>query len=347
MQDQIARAARESGQDCEGTFGRLGRWWAGWELPAHATMDPRSGTASPPSRCRAVPPRRHRGHGRRHRRWLLDRSSRAGALDPRCDPAPRPDAPGEHPEPVHRADGRAVLAATCTVVDVPPLLRELLMAAVEFVPNYDLSGRGGHVAALLLHEVAALAPLPFHIGLPASPDLATLCRAYLAAPDVTVTNAAWAARTAVSERAFTRRFCRGQGRARPIGGPRPAVGGTPHAAFDLRHRSLGSALLRLACGVDRRLHPRLRRTAVPVSPLVTVTACGACRRTGSFPGKAHCAHVQSRHPGPARPALRSQRQHSRQGRSPSPVLPGRARPHRPALDGLVAALWTRREDATR
>ncbi|WP_408055076.1 hypothetical protein [Streptomyces mutabilis] len=33
-----------------------------------------------------------------------------------------------------------------------------------------------------------------------------LCRACLAAPDTGVTNAAWAARTAMSERSFTRRF---------------------------------------------------------------------------------------------------------------------------------------------
>ncbi|MFB7176014.1 hypothetical protein ACFCYM_35205 [Streptomyces sp. NPDC056254] len=48
--------------------------------------------------------------------------------------------------------------------------------------------------------------------------------------------------------------------------------------------------------------------------------------------------MQSRHPGPTRPALRSQRQHSRQGRSPSPVPPDRARPHRSALDGVT---WVR------
>ncbi|MEZ7007469.1 helix-turn-helix domain-containing protein [Streptomyces sp. AD55] len=103
--------------------------------------------------------------------------------------------------------------AACTVVDVPPLLRELLLAAVEFEPRYDLSGRAGHIAALLLHEIAALSPLPFHIGLPASDDLAALCRAYLEAPDVTVTNADWAARTALSERAFTRRFRRETGQS--------------------------------------------------------------------------------------------------------------------------------------
>jgi AraC-like DNA-binding protein/mannose-6-phosphate isomerase-like protein (cupin superfamily) len=94
----------------------------------------------------------------------------------------------------------------CTVVDVPPLLRELLLTAVEFEAGYPLSGREGSVVALLLHEIAARAPLPFHVGIPASADLATLCRAYLAAPDAGVTNADWAARTAMSERAFTRRF---------------------------------------------------------------------------------------------------------------------------------------------
>lgn len=96
--------------------------------------------------------------------------------------------------------------ARCMVVDVPPLLRELLLAAVEFEPDYSLSGREGTIAALLLHEISERAPLPFHVGIPASADLATLCRAYLAAPDAGVTNAAWAAATHMSERAFTRRF---------------------------------------------------------------------------------------------------------------------------------------------
>ncbi|MET9673140.1 helix-turn-helix transcriptional regulator [Streptomyces sp. NPDC006482] len=94
----------------------------------------------------------------------------------------------------------------CTVVDVPPLLRELLLAAVEFGPDYSLSGREGAVTTLLLHEIAARAPLPFHVDIPTSAALAELCREYLDAPDAGVTNTDWAARTALSERAFTRRF---------------------------------------------------------------------------------------------------------------------------------------------
>nr|WP_240979884.1 helix-turn-helix transcriptional regulator [Streptomyces sp. HNM0574] len=103
--------------------------------------------------------------------------------------------------------------ATCTVVDVPPLLRELLRAAVEFTPEYDLTGREGHIAALLLHEIAARTPLPYHLHLPASAALAGLCRAYLAAPDTGTTNAGWAAAAAMSERAFTRRFRAETGRS--------------------------------------------------------------------------------------------------------------------------------------
>ncbi|MEV5750512.1 helix-turn-helix transcriptional regulator [Actinoallomurus sp. NPDC052308] len=101
--------------------------------------------------------------------------------------------------------------AVCTVADVTPLLRELLSAAVAFPAEYDLAGREGGIAALLLHEIAALTPLPLHVTLPASADLAALCRAYLAAPDAGVTNTEWAAHLSTSERAFTRRFRRETG----------------------------------------------------------------------------------------------------------------------------------------
>jgi AraC-like DNA-binding protein/mannose-6-phosphate isomerase-like protein (cupin superfamily) len=94
----------------------------------------------------------------------------------------------------------------CVVVEVTPLIRELLLVAVDFDADYDLSGRAGAVATLLLHEIAALAPVTLHIALPAAPDLGTLCREYLAAPDVRIGNAQWAARVNLGERAFTHRF---------------------------------------------------------------------------------------------------------------------------------------------
>lgn len=94
----------------------------------------------------------------------------------------------------------------CVVVEVTPLLRELLLAAVDFDADYDPSGREGAVTSLLLHEIAALTPLALHAALPAAPDLALLCREYLAAPDVRIGNAQWAARLNLGERAFSRRF---------------------------------------------------------------------------------------------------------------------------------------------
>lgn len=95
---------------------------------------------------------------------------------------------------------------TCTVVDVTPLLRELLLAAAGFDADYDLAGREGAIAALLLHEIAAMGAVPLHVGLPHSPDLGKLCHDYLAEPDAQLTNQDWARRLAMSERSFTRRF---------------------------------------------------------------------------------------------------------------------------------------------
>ncbi|GAS92871.1 transcriptional regulator [Mycolicibacterium brisbanense] len=94
----------------------------------------------------------------------------------------------------------------CMVVEVTPLLRELLLVAAEFDADYDTSGREGAVTTLLLHEIAALTPVALHVALPSAPDLAALCRDYLSAPDVRIGNAQWAARVNLGERAFTRRF---------------------------------------------------------------------------------------------------------------------------------------------
>ncbi|WP_016905813.1 AraC family transcriptional regulator [Streptomyces xiaopingdaonensis] len=133
----------------------------------------------PPERAVLIPA------GTRHRVHMLEVSTRSLYIEP---------------------DAVPWWPATCTVVDVPPLLRELLLAAVDFAPDYGLSGREGHIAALLLHEIAARTPLPYHLHMPPSEELAALCRSYLSGPDTRTSNATWAAATAMSERAFTRRF---------------------------------------------------------------------------------------------------------------------------------------------
>ncbi|WP_043824709.1 AraC family transcriptional regulator [Rhodococcus opacus] len=114
---------------------------------------------------------------------------------------------------------------SCVVVEVSSLLRELLLVAADLPAAYDRAGRDGAVASLLL-LLSTLGTLPLHLTLPASADLVALCRDYLDTPEAGVTNADWAGRVAMSERAFTRRFVR-------------EVGISP-AAWRLRARLLAS-----------------------------------------------------------------------------------------------------------
>ncbi|CAB3638264.1 AraC family transcriptional regulator [Achromobacter pestifer] len=103
--------------------------------------------------------------------------------------------------------GAARLRSTaCEVIEVSPLLRQLLMDAVEMPAEYELAGRDGALANLLLHEVARAPVLPLHIPLPRDRRLAPLCRAFIAAPDARVPPQAWADRLHMSLRTFSRYF---------------------------------------------------------------------------------------------------------------------------------------------
>jgi AraC-like DNA-binding protein len=94
----------------------------------------------------------------------------------------------------------------CQVVEVSPLLRELLLSAVALPAEYDEHGRDGALASLILHEIRSLAPLPFDLPLPARPDLRALCTEFRDAPDMRETPGMWAERLNVSLRTFNRMF---------------------------------------------------------------------------------------------------------------------------------------------
>lgn len=114
----------------------------------------------------------------------------------------------------------------CTVVEVSPLLRELLREADDFAIPYDLAGRDGAVIQLILHELRHLAPVPLHIALPPMEPFRALCRSYLEAPSARTTNEDWAQACVMSERTLDRRF-------------REATGLSP-AAWRTRARLLAS-----------------------------------------------------------------------------------------------------------
>ncbi|WP_029535455.1 AraC family transcriptional regulator [Saccharopolyspora spinosa] len=94
----------------------------------------------------------------------------------------------------------------CRVVGVSPLLRELLLAAVDVPPEYDRHGRDGALMELIRHEIRNLAPLPFDLPLPARADLRNLCEAFQAAPNIRESPAEWAADLGFSARTFNRVF---------------------------------------------------------------------------------------------------------------------------------------------
>lgn len=96
--------------------------------------------------------------------------------------------------------------ARCQVVEVAPLLRELLREAVDVDARYAPRGRDAVLLQLALHELRRAAPLALDLPLPAEPELRRLCQDFLAAPRVDVRPAAWAARLHVAERTLHRRF---------------------------------------------------------------------------------------------------------------------------------------------
>ncbi|MEU1985554.1 helix-turn-helix transcriptional regulator [Nocardia sp. NPDC019395] len=96
--------------------------------------------------------------------------------------------------------------AVCTAVEVGPLLRELLRAANELADDYDVVGRDGRLVRLVLDELQRVAPAPFSISLPREEPFRSLCRDYLARPDLAVTNTTWARAVSMSSRTFDRRF---------------------------------------------------------------------------------------------------------------------------------------------
>jgi AraC-like DNA-binding protein len=98
------------------------------------------------------------------------------------------------------------MPATCQVFAISPLMRELLLAALDVPLEYGLQGRDGLIMALALAELQRLQPLPLSLPFPAHPRLGRRCRNYLAYPQVGDTIDDWAQALAMSRRSFTRLF---------------------------------------------------------------------------------------------------------------------------------------------
>lgn len=90
----------------------------------------------------------------------------------------------------------------CCVLAVTPLLRELILRAVQGPPHAD----NPLIQQLMLEELASLENLPLHIPMPTDRRLQNICLALLHTPDHPNTLEDWAQQVGASSRTLARLF---------------------------------------------------------------------------------------------------------------------------------------------
>ncbi|MEC5396711.1 AraC family transcriptional regulator [Uliginosibacterium sp. H1] len=110
-----------------------------------------------------------------------------------------------------RPDARGNLPPACSVIVVSPLLRELILAAIEVPLPYEEDSRDGRLMQLLLDELELLPTLPLHLPRPADARLQRICDAILQQPDDVRTVPEWAAEQGVDAKTVQRLFARETG----------------------------------------------------------------------------------------------------------------------------------------
>jgi len=156
---------------------------------------------------------------------------------------------------------RADLPSACRVVDITPLLRQLIIAAMRVAHDYPPGGREERVMELILDELRVLPILALHVPLPIDPALAELCRTIRRRPADDWSLQRSAERLSISGRTLTRQFQRETGlsfsqwlqRARLLAGLDALAAGHPiiEVALDLGYDSPSafSAMFRRTLGV--------------------------------------------------------------------------------------------------
>lgn len=103
------------------------------------------------------------------------------------------------------------LPATCTVVAISALLRELILAAVEIPLDYAPASRDAKVMDLIVEECRALPVQPLHLPLPADDRISRICDGLMQDPADGRSLKEWAAACRIAERTAARAFLDGTG----------------------------------------------------------------------------------------------------------------------------------------
>lgn len=77
-------------------------------------------------------------------------------------------------------DAGTGMPSSCVVLNVTPLLKELIVRAVALPADYDEAGDDGLLTRLIMAEIRRLPPCALDLPLPESPDLTQLCERILA-----------------------------------------------------------------------------------------------------------------------------------------------------------------------
>ena len=158
----------------------------------------------------------------------------------------------------------AGMPATCVVLNVTSLLRELIVRAVALPERYDEAGDDGLLMRLLMAEVRQLSPCALDLPLPESPDLTQLCERIIADLSTRRPCARDAGDLKISSRTLYRRFLRETGitfarwkqQARLLESIRRLAEGAPvtSVAIDLGYESPSafSTMFRRSLGIAPR-----------------------------------------------------------------------------------------------
>ncbi len=103
------------------------------------------------------------------------------------------------------------LPGKCTVLEISPLVRELIRKVNELPVEYDESGADGRLVAVLLDELATLRQAAFILPLPKDRRLLGIYAALQDKPADPRTLAQWAENAGASERTLARLFQRDTG----------------------------------------------------------------------------------------------------------------------------------------
>ncbi len=103
-------------------------------------------------------------------------------------------------------DAIGALPESCCVLITTPLMRQLILAALEEPVDYDEAGRGGLIFRLMQDELARLPRTPLGVPMPRGKRLKSACELLIADPASSLTLEALAREAGASPRTLAREF---------------------------------------------------------------------------------------------------------------------------------------------